>query len=182
MMEKASRRSWTENENSTRTMHLREYTPREFREIFVDDGPFGADACFRHVNVQSDAVFSYAMTIMDEIHGWKDEEKRVGSKFAARMWIYTEEALTKGQLPNPAMEEYLRKRMLSIMLCTGCALALSLITSVRQKAQFPSMWKKLRAWNWSTRDWDSVLGTMEHVVVFSTCEVEWYIGKTRFEN
>ena len=52
-MEKASRWSWTEHENSTRTMHLREYTLREFWEIFVDDGPFGADAFFRHVNVQN---------------------------------------------------------------------------------------------------------------------------------
>ena len=57
-MENASRRSWTENENNTRTMHLREYTLREFWEIFVDDGPFGADAFFGHVNVQSKAVFS----------------------------------------------------------------------------------------------------------------------------
>ena len=59
------------------------------------------------------------MTIMDEIHVWKDEEKRVGSKFAACMWIYTKEALTKGQIPNPAMEECLKKRLLSIMLCTN---------------------------------------------------------------
>ena len=42
-VEKASRRSWTKNDNSTRTRHLREYTLREFWEIFVDDGPFGAD-------------------------------------------------------------------------------------------------------------------------------------------
>ena len=28
------------------------------------------------------------MTMMDAIYGWKDEEKRVGSKFAACMWIY----------------------------------------------------------------------------------------------
>ena len=35
------------------------------------------------------------------------------------MWIYTKEALTKGQIPNPAMEAYLKKRMLSIMLCTN---------------------------------------------------------------
>ena len=79
-MAKASRWSWTENENSPRTMQLREYTLREFWEIFVDDRPFGADACFRHVNVQSKAVFSSAMTrFMDG----EDEEKSVGSKFAA---------------------------------------------------------------------------------------------------
>ena len=116
-MERASRRrSWTENENSPRT---RECTPREFWEIFVDDRPFGANACFRHVGVQSKAVFSYAMMIMDEIYGWEVQENRVGSNFAACMWIYTKDALTKGQIPNPAMEEYLKKRMLFIMLCTN---------------------------------------------------------------
>ena len=39
------------NENSTRMMLLREYTLREFWEIFVDDRPFGADACFKLVNL-----------------------------------------------------------------------------------------------------------------------------------
>ena len=39
-MEKSLRRSWMENENSTRTMYLREYTLSEFWEIFVDDGSF----------------------------------------------------------------------------------------------------------------------------------------------
>ena len=35
------------------------------------------------------------------------------------MWIYTKKALTKEQIPNPAMEEDLKKRMLSIMLCAN---------------------------------------------------------------
>ena len=99
-------------------MQLREYTQREFWLIFVDDRPFGADALFRHVHVQYKFVFSYAMTLMDKFRGWEHEEQRVGSKFAACMWIYTKKALTK-QIPNPAMEEYLKKRMLSIMLCTN---------------------------------------------------------------
>ena len=43
----------------------------------------------------------------------------MGSKFATCTWIYTKEALTKGQKPNPAKEEYLKKRMLSIMLCAN---------------------------------------------------------------
>ena len=86
-------------------MQLREYALREFWEIFVDDRPFCRDACFRHANVQSTAVFSNAMTIMDAIYGWEDQEKRVGSKFAACMWIYTKEVLTRGQLLNPEMEE-----------------------------------------------------------------------------
>ena len=33
--------------------------------------------------------------------------------------IYTQDALTKGKLPNAAMEEYLKKRLLPIMLCTN---------------------------------------------------------------
>ena len=45
----------------------------------------------------------------------KDEEKRVGSKFAA--CIYTKEVLTRGQIPTPEMEEYLKRRLMSIMLC-----------------------------------------------------------------
>ena len=95
-MENASRGPWTENENSTGSMQLREYTLREFWEIFVDDRPFGADALFKHVNVQSKTVFAYAMTLMDKIRGWEDEEKKkVGSKFATCMWIYTKKALTK---------------------------------------------------------------------------------------
>ena len=51
-MEKASRRSWTDYVNSPRTKELREYALREFWEIFVDDGPFFCDACFKHANVQ----------------------------------------------------------------------------------------------------------------------------------
>ena len=74
-MEKASRRLWIEFEHSPRAMQLREYTLKEFWEIFVDDRPFGADAFYRQVNVQSKAVFSFSMTLMDKIRGWEDEEK-----------------------------------------------------------------------------------------------------------
>ena len=51
-MEKVSKRAWTENIYSPGSMQLREYTLREFWEIFVDDRPFGAEAMFRHVNVK----------------------------------------------------------------------------------------------------------------------------------
>ena len=116
-MEKASRRSWTECENSPRTIELIEYVLREFWEIFVDGRPSCRDACFKHAKVQPKAVFSCAMAIMDAIQGWQDEEKRVGSKFAACMWIYSTEVLTRGQTLNPEMERDLKKRMMSIMLC-----------------------------------------------------------------
>ena len=39
----------------------------------------------------------------------------MGSKFASCMWIYTKEALTKGQIPNSEVEKYLKKRMMSTM-------------------------------------------------------------------
>ena len=52
-------------------------------------------------HVQHEVVFSCVMSIMDAIYGWEDEEKRVGSKFAACMWIYTKEVLTRGQILNP---------------------------------------------------------------------------------
>ena len=71
----------------------------------------------KQVNVQSKAVLSYAMTLMDKIRGWEDEERWVGSKFAACMWIYAKETWTKGQNFGPEQEEYFKKRMLSIMIC-----------------------------------------------------------------
>ena len=44
----------------------------------MDDWPFGAAAFFRHVNVQSEAVFSCVMTMMDKIQVWEEEETRGG--------------------------------------------------------------------------------------------------------
>ena len=54
---------------------------------------------------------------MDVVYGWEEEEKRVGSNFAACMWIYTKEALTSSQISTPQTEEYLKQRLMSIMLC-----------------------------------------------------------------
>ena len=108
-MEKASRRPWIQYEHSPRAMQLIEYTLKEFWEICVDDRPFGTDSTNREANVQSKAVLSYAMTLMDKIRGWEDEESWVGSKFAACMWIYTKEALTGGQILDRVQEEYLEE-------------------------------------------------------------------------
>ena len=63
------------------------------------------------------AVFSCAMTVTDKICGWKDEERWVGSKFAACMWIFIKSVLTSGQTPTPEMKEYLKRLLLSIILC-----------------------------------------------------------------
>ena len=70
----------------------------------MDDRLFYRDSCCKHANVQPKGVFSYAMTVMDKISGWEDEEKWVGSKFAACMWIYTKRVLAGGQNPTPENE------------------------------------------------------------------------------
>ena len=64
-MEKASRRPWTEYENSARTMQLRENALGEFWEIFVDDRRFYRNTCFKHATVQSKAVFSFASNAIE---------------------------------------------------------------------------------------------------------------------
>ena len=138
--EKASRRSSTECENSPRIMELREHALREFWEIFVDDRPFCRTPCFRHANVQPEAVFSFPMAIMDAIYRWEHEERRVGSKFAACMWLYTKEVLTRGHVLNPEMEEYLKKGVMSIMLCTNwvCAGTFEDDQWVSEKYNYPT--------------------------------------------
>ena len=115
---------WIQYEHSPRAMQLREYTQKEFGEFFVDDRPFGTDSKQnREVLVQSNAVLSYAITLMVKIRGWEDEESWVGSKFAACMWIYTKEALTGGQILDRVQEEYPRKRIMSIVLCKNWVFA-----------------------------------------------------------
>ena len=109
-MEMATGRPWTEFECSQRTIQLREDALREFWEIFVDDRPFCRNACSRHANVQSFAVFSDAMTILDKNCGWDDEEKRVGSKLVH-------------VCGKRCREEYLKRRLLSSMLCMNSVCA-----------------------------------------------------------
>ena len=70
-MEKASRGAWIEYEHNPRAMQFREYTLKEFWEIFVDDRPFGADSINRQVNVQSKSSF----LLRNDLDG---EDPRVG--------------------------------------------------------------------------------------------------------
>ena len=111
--------AWTESEWGPRTLQLREYLMREFWAIFLDDRPFHCGSLYWHANVQPKTVFSCSMTVMDKIHGWEDEEKWMGSKFAACMWIYTKSAQTGGQILDRVQEEYVRKRKMSMMLCAN---------------------------------------------------------------
>ena len=111
--------AWTQSEWGPRTLPLREYLLREFWAIFLDDRPFHSGSLCRHANVQPKAVFSCSMAVMDKIHGWEDEEKWMGSNFAACMWIYTKGAQTGGQILDRVEEEYVRKRKMSMMLCAN---------------------------------------------------------------
>ena len=71
LLEESLHRKWKQPKNKAiKRIH------RDFWEIVVDDRSFGADALFKQVNVQSKTVFSNAMTLMDQIRGWEDEEKR----------------------------------------------------------------------------------------------------------
>ena len=106
-----------------RPPQLREYALREFWEIIVDDRRFYRDSSCKPAHVQPKADFFFAMTVMDKICGWEDEEHCVGSKFAACMWICSNRVLTGGQKPTPEMEVYLKRRLLSIMLCMSCVFA-----------------------------------------------------------
>ena len=113
-MEVATGVTWTESEWSKNVAGER---------IFFDDRPFHCDSLCWHAIVQSKAFSSYATTVMDKIQGWTDEEKWVGSKFAACMWIYTKTVLTERRKPTPEMLEYLKRRMSSIMFCVNCLCA-----------------------------------------------------------
>ena len=84
-MEKASRRPWIQYEHSPRAMQLRECTPKEFWDFFVDDRPFGTDPANREADIQSKPVLSYAMTLMEKIRGGKT--KKVGKVQVRCMYV-----------------------------------------------------------------------------------------------
>ena len=91
-MEEALDSIWTQSQsNAVERIH----TERILGFFFLDDRPFGTDFSFREVNVQSKAVFSYAVTSMDKIRGWRR------------------------QILDRVQEEYLWKRIMSIVLCTN---------------------------------------------------------------
>ena len=110
-MDVATGRTWTSYGWSQR-WHAREYLLNEYWQIFVDDRLVPRDAINSHANVQPKAVFSYAMTVMDKICGWGDEQQWIGSLFAACMWIQTKAVLC---VEHDSTQEYLKTRMLSIM-------------------------------------------------------------------
>ena len=49
------------------------------------------------------ATFSFAMTVMDKVEGW-NEEQWVGSYLPACMWIYTKAVLCDGRSRDPPLD------------------------------------------------------------------------------
>ena len=83
----------------------------------MDDRLFCRNACFKHPNVQSQVVFLPCNDDNGRDLWMGGQRKEGGSKFAACVWIYTKEVLTRGNIPTREMEEYLTRRLMSIMLC-----------------------------------------------------------------
>ena len=111
-MDGVTRRTWPSYEWNKRAWRTRGFVLNEFWQIFVADRPVHRDATNIHAPVQSKAVFSYAMAVMDQLRGWEEEKKMVGSLFAAWMWMCTRAVVCDGQ---ESTQEYLKRRMLSIM-------------------------------------------------------------------
>ena len=64
------------------------------------------------------ATFSFVMTVVDKVEGW-NEERWVGSKFAASMWIYTKAVLCDGRgRPPQDLRQVLRIIMESVSWVT----------------------------------------------------------------
>ena len=76
-MDVATGRTWTSYEWSCGAWQAREHILNENWRIFVDDRLVPRHATNLHSNAQPKAVFFCAMTVMDKICGWSEEEKWV---------------------------------------------------------------------------------------------------------
>ena len=89
-------RTWPNPESSNRAKYTREHVLSEFWQIFVEDKLVLRETTHTHAHAQPKSAFSHAIAVVDKIEGWEEEEKWVGSRFAACMWIYTEAVLCDG--------------------------------------------------------------------------------------
>ena len=81
------------NHNAMRT---RTYVPQKIWRDHISDEEGRRDNIPNALAVPKTTTFFYAMTVMDKVEDWT-EEKWVGSKFAACMWVYTEAVLCDGR-------------------------------------------------------------------------------------
>ena len=85
----------------------REYVLQKFWKDCVTDKFGRRDQIPPNAREVPKSVFSYAMTVLDKVERW-NEENWVGSNFAACMWFYTKAVLCDGQGPT---QEDLRRRL-----------------------------------------------------------------------
>ena len=73
----------------------REYVLLRFWQDCVADRSGRREAILPNTLALPKSVFSYAMTVLDKVEGWT-EEKWIGSRLAACMWIYTNCVMVRG--------------------------------------------------------------------------------------
>ena len=95
------------------------------------------------------------------------------------MWIYTKRVLTGGQNPTPEMNEYLKQRLMSIMLCVNWVCAGTFVihewvseSTITQQEEVEVMGREF-----GLRKLYPVCGAMVYVVVLSAHTVESNAGK-----
>ena len=175
-MDVATGRTWTSYGWSQETWRAREYALTEYWQIFVDDKLVPRDAINSHANVQPKAVFSCAMTVMDKICGWREEQQWIGSFFPACIWIHTEAVLC---VEHDSKQEYLKRRMLSIMESVNwdCEDALVEHEWVSPLTIFFERRRRRRVGGVALRNRHSLCGTMEISLVYCSLKIKSETGR-----
>ena len=93
----------------------REYVLQKFWQDYISDQNGRRDNIPPNALAVPKTAFSFSMTVTDKVEGWS-EEKWVGSKFAACMWIYTEAILCDGHR-RPLQDP--RQMLVIIMECVS---------------------------------------------------------------
>ena len=99
-MEVVTSRSWPFHGLEHKAKKTRECVLQGFWQDHVSDKVERRDAIPPSALAVPKSVFSCAMTVMDKVEG-RNEEKWVGSKFAACLWVYTKAVLCDGRGPTP---------------------------------------------------------------------------------
>ena len=117
-------RTWERLNWSQDALSARNFILNEFWHIFVHDWTVERDAFNTHANAHSKSVFSFALTLMDNVLVWGRERKWIGTRCAACMWIHTQAVLCNRRVRPEVVSEQdgsqkleggLERRMLTIM-------------------------------------------------------------------
>ena len=103
----------------------------------------------------------------------------MGSNFAARIWIYAKEVLTRGQIPTLEMEAYLIKETLDVHYAVHelCSCGYFRWPRVGVRNHSCPACGRSDGHGTGLQNRYSLCGTMVHVKVFSTYTIESSIGK-----